>query len=134
MGQKRPDKILRLLTQNAAEIAEKATRLSDQLELVENILRELPGKFEVEVGESNGPSGSLSLARHSNDWHLIYSTYQDSYRVTSSSVSIKAAAAILVPELLATLSQKSEERLEQINAGLNALDSLPFLQDRVEDC
>jgi len=129
MPNKQPGKMLRVLKHNATEYAEKATRLSNLLDEAETFFQEMPGKMEVAVDQGNR---RLKLERWNSDWRLLYSEDQRVDLVTEATVDVKAMAAQLLPELVDRLASTVSQRLIDVDAGLEALRRVPFLNDPQE--
>jgi len=117
------------MQQKSEGYAEKTTRLSNRLEAAEQFLKQLPGKLEVSVW---GGSNCLSFTRCEDGWCLWYSAEPDGQRVTEAPVSVKAIAAQLLPELVDTLFARISDQTAQVDAGLEALDTIEFLRDGEE--
>ncbi len=126
-------KMLRELERKANEYASKATQLSTMLEQAEQFLQEMPGKIKIEVSEDNSPY-TLEFFRHQTDgWRLWYGVDQEGSFVTDASVTEKAAAAKLLPELVNQLVSLQTQRLSQVEDALEALNTIPFLRSSGED-
>ncbi len=125
MGNQRFDEFVRTLRNKSNNYALKTTKLSQSLEAAEAFLQEIPGKIEVSVGEG---WEKLDFVRHSAlGWKLWYGSDEEGCWVTNAPVEIKAKAATLLPESLDTLVDSITGKLEAVEAGLEALKRIPFL-------
>ena len=126
----RAAEILLEMRQKSDRYAEKSTRLSELLERAECFLNELPGKVEITIADTKG---FLHFKRCQGAWQLQYeadnTSFNNTFNVTEAPVHIKAAAAKLLPELIDTLLQVISERVSEVDAGLEALDTIEFLRD-----
>jgi hypothetical protein len=126
MGNQGFDEFVRSLREKSSNYAVKATLLSQSLEAAESFLQQIPGKLEVSVGEG---CHTLRFIKHSSlGWKLWYGDDSEGVFVTSASVEIKAQAAKLLPELLELLVESINGKLEAVDAGLEALKKIPFLE------
>ena len=130
------DNFIRKMKMQSEEFAKKSTQLSKMLEQAEHFLQHMPGKFRVFVGKA---PDSLSFERRHNDWKLFYGHEPELinegeyllhplHAVTSASVTTKAKAAILLPELFETIVTTSASQLSSVDKGLKALQTIPFLK------
>jgi len=126
MGNQGFDEFVRSLRDKSSNYAVKATLLSQSLQAAESFLQQIPGKIEVSVGEG---WHKLEFIKHSSfGWKLWYGDDEDGGFVTSAPVEIKAEAAKLLPELLELLVESINGKLEAVDAGLDALKKIPFLE------
>jgi hypothetical protein len=108
------------------EYGRKATELSELLEKALAFLREAPGKIEVSVEAQRGET--LRFCRADVEWHLVYAEHDGrGAPVTNAPVGIKVKAAQALPKLIEQLYAEQAARLEQVEAGLRALRTIPFL-------
>ena len=122
------EKLLRDLKRKTKLYAEKTTQLSNMLEEVVDFLRQIPGKTEVVVGDHQ--YDKLEFIRNGDTWDLWYGPDSDEGGwVTKSSVSIKAAAAKMLPRLFEKLLGEQSAHLLEVEKGLEALNSLPLFSD-----
>ena len=120
MPDSQSEKMLRALGERAKEYAAKSTKLSNMLEEAETFLQKMPSKLEAKVGD-------LSFVRSQDGWRLWFGPDEYGDWVTESPVSVKAKAAILLPALVNQILGDMSERLDEVDAGLIALNSLPFV-------
>ena len=127
MPNEHSEKLLRDLKRKTKLYAEKTTQLSNMLEEVVEFLRQIPGKTEVIVRHSD--YDKLEFIRRGDEWDLWFGPEEVHIGggwVTSSSVTIKAAAAKMLPELFEKLLGEQSSHLLEVEKGLNALQSLPL--------
>jgi hypothetical protein len=126
MGNQGFDEFVRTLRDRSSKYATRATLLSQSLEAAESFLQQIPGKIEVSVGE--GWNKLEFMKRSSLGWKLWYGDDQEGCFVTNASVEIKAEAAKLLPKLLEVLVESITGKLEAVDAGLESLKKIPFLE------
>jgi hypothetical protein len=129
MSRKHAEQMLKTLEDQSAEYAQKASRLSDLLELAECFLQEMPGKVAAEFGDRTHLSGKIMFIRCQDEWRLVFESQelQEDEFVCESTVQVKARAAILLPELMRLIFDTRSSRLQMVEQALEGLEKLPFL-------
>lgn len=120
--------ILRELRQKSVQFSEKSSRLSDSLSNAEEFLREIPGKIQISVGDGEDILTFLRTDR-AGGWRLWYGGAEFGQWVLQSPIEIKAKAAVLLPQLLRELLAAITTNLQDVEAGLEALNNSPFLKE-----
>ena len=119
-------KLLRELKKKNEVYAQKSTQLSELLDEAERFLNGLSAKMSISVAESDWDR--LVFMRSAVGWKLWYGSGDEGSWVTEGSVSVKAAAAQLLPELFDRLVSTQDEKLGEVEIALKALSSLPYLK------
>ena len=131
-----------LLQEMSKQYAKNSTRLSLKLKQAEEVLNTLDGKVEVVV--DCGESCQLRFARVSDgDWRLVLTEEVIDYDnetsefcetiVNNSTVADKARAAAVLPELMRAVFDVQQIYLTEIDKGLKAMATLPWLNDSVDE-
>lgn len=122
---------LRELEVKSGALAEKATRLSQQIVLAEKFLQELPGKIEVVV--ERDILTRLEFCRFEGSWRLWFGPSDcNGELATEASVETKAKVAALLPELFEKIFTTVNNRLSEVEAGLDSLASIAEFIDPLE--
>jgi len=126
--------VLDELEAQSKQYALKATLLSNLLRQAEGFLAQMPGKFEAAT-PMNAQQESLSFEKAGQQWRL-WLRYPDTedlngqlidVAVTEAAVWVKAEAAKLLPSLYEIITRELGEKLSNVEAGLDCLRQLPFL-------
>ena len=117
------------------DLNKKADRLSKYVALVEELMSTSPIRVRVEAIDRSGNNLSFERAT-GNQWALVFSTLHEEGAegeyVTQASLSVKARSAVLIPSLLEVWRETQIERAEEIHAGLDALNSIPWLKNLLD--
>ena len=110
------------------DVISEAKRLTDRLLDIERYLSTLPWKVEASLW--HGDNQALSFERAGKSWVLVWKSRaheQEAWRATflkDTSVTIKAKAAEMLPDLLVRIREEYDRRASNLAAGHAALDLL----------
>lgn len=119
--------ILRELRQKSEQFSAKSSRLSDSLSRAEEFLRDIPGKIQISVGDGEDTLGFFRADR-AGGWRLWYGGEEYGQLVAQAPIEVKAKAAVLLPQLIREMLAAITTNLQDVEAGLEALDNSPFLK------
>ena len=125
---------LQRLRQKSTKFALKASALNKAIIAIEDHLKHLDGKVHADV---HFEGGALSFKRSGNDWFLVYSQevgfneFEETI-VRNADIPTKARAARFLPRLVELIETRHDELLENLDHGLEALGTIPWLTSEFE--